>query len=265
MLRLLGCQIDIVADGRQAVDAVSRVAYDVVLMDCQMPELDGYAATRAIRALEQAGRIPRPLDATTPPRLPIIALTAHALDGDRERSLAAGMDEHLSKPLSLKPLRAVLARLLAAELAVAAAPASPAAAPGPLPEPPPSPEPATTPLDPQTLAELRALQQTPGRDVLTRVLRLYATTAPSVVDELRTAVAAGDGDAIRRIAHRFKSSSAHVGAKRLAALSADLEAIGGGPTAACSIFAQLEEEFTTVQAAVAAQLDAPQPSPAARA
>ncbi|HUB76704.1 MAG TPA: ATP-binding protein [Solirubrobacteraceae bacterium] len=105
LLERAGYRAEIVANGRQAVDAVRQTAYDAVLMDCRMPELDGYAATREIRALEGSER-----------RLPIIAMTAESMAGDRERCLAAGMDDYVSKPIRCEELAAVLERRLAASL-----------------------------------------------------------------------------------------------------------------------------------------------------
>lgn len=105
MLRRLGVEVHTVADGRQAVEALEQNAFDAVLMDCQMPELDGYRATSLIREAEKAnGR----------ERVPIIALTAHAMEGDREACLAVGMDDYLSKPFRLADLEAVLQRWTAA-------------------------------------------------------------------------------------------------------------------------------------------------------
>jgi CheY-like chemotaxis protein len=100
LLQGLGCAVDAAEDGRQAVEATGRTAYDLVLMDLQMPELDGYAATAAIREQEQeAGR-----------RVPIVALTADAVAGDADKSRAAGMDDHLTKPLTPERLAAVVER-----------------------------------------------------------------------------------------------------------------------------------------------------------
>jgi len=104
MLTHMGCLVDVVSDGVQALEALTREHYDLVFMDCQMPELDGYEATKAIRA-EETRSAPSS-------RLPIIALTAHAMAGDRELCLAAGMDDYLAKPFNLEQLRAVLDKWL---------------------------------------------------------------------------------------------------------------------------------------------------------
>ena len=98
LLRRLGCWADLVDNGHAAVLAVAGGGYDLVLMDCQMPTMDGFAATAAIRLAEDPGR-----------RLPVIALTANAIKGDRERCMAAGMDDYLTKPIDARALAAKLA------------------------------------------------------------------------------------------------------------------------------------------------------------
>ncbi|HEX7808745.1 MAG TPA: response regulator, partial [Thermoanaerobaculia bacterium] len=109
-LKKLGFTADVVANGREAVDAFERIPYDVILMDCQMPELDGFDASRAIRERErQSGARP----------IRIIALTANAMESDRERCLAAGMDDYLSKPVKVEDLSAALLAQTRAEAAVA--------------------------------------------------------------------------------------------------------------------------------------------------
>jgi CheY-like chemotaxis protein len=99
MFEKLGCRIDLACDGREAVEMARQLHYDVIFMDCFMPELDGYSASREIRTLEQSGQ-----------RVPIIALTANAMADDRAKCIAAGMDDFLSKPVSLEDIRKTLQR-----------------------------------------------------------------------------------------------------------------------------------------------------------
>jgi CheY-like chemotaxis protein len=116
MLEALDCQVDIVENGREAVEALVRVAYDVVLMDCHMPELDGFEATRKIRERETVQKAEQKAgdqNGTTSVRrrgVPVIALTANAMQGDKERCIAAGMNDYLSKPYTLAQLSEALGR-----------------------------------------------------------------------------------------------------------------------------------------------------------
>jgi CheY-like chemotaxis protein len=101
MLQKLGLEVDVVATGIEALDALVGVSYDLVLMDCQMPEMDGFEATRRIRERERGSR-----------RLPVVAMTANAMVGDREKCLEAGMDDHIPKPVRMEALHRTLSRWL---------------------------------------------------------------------------------------------------------------------------------------------------------
>jgi CheY-like chemotaxis protein len=105
MLENLGCRVEMATDGLEAVEAASRTRFDLILMDCQMPRMDGYQATELIRQNE---RIP----CREPIRVPIVALTAHAMEGDRHQCLLAGMDDYLTKPFTQEQLRELLERCL---------------------------------------------------------------------------------------------------------------------------------------------------------
>jgi CheY-like chemotaxis protein len=102
ILEKLGYRVDVVANGQEALDALTQIPYAAVFMDCQMPELDGFSATAEIRRREASS--------STPHRLPVIAMTANAMQDDRKRCLAAGMDDYISKPVTAKALREALAR-----------------------------------------------------------------------------------------------------------------------------------------------------------
>ncbi|QDS91534.1 Sensor histidine kinase RcsC [Roseimaritima multifibrata] len=104
LMKYLGCTCDVVENGDEALNALQKNRYDLILMDCQMPEMDGFTATREIRRLQSVGELPE--------QLPIIALTANALKGDRERCLDAGMDDYLTKPLLAAQLQAMLEKHL---------------------------------------------------------------------------------------------------------------------------------------------------------
>jgi CheY-like chemotaxis protein len=112
MLQALGCTVSLACDGRQALEAAKSRQFDLVLMDCQMPVMDGFEATRAIRAHEAESTVDLAAPNAGPRHVPIVALTANAIAGDRERCLASGMDDYLAKPFKREQLRAVLARWL---------------------------------------------------------------------------------------------------------------------------------------------------------
>jgi PAS domain S-box-containing protein len=225
MLEKLGYQADVVANGVEVLDALDRIAYPLVLMDCQMPEMDGYAATAAIRAREGAGR-----------RTPVIAMTAGAMQGDRERCLAAGMDDYVAKPVRAEDLDAVLARWLSREPA-APADGSPAAAE------------AEGSVDPVVLAQLGDRAQGGDPAFLAEVVALYLEQTPRHLAALRGAVEHQDANTLTRAAHTLRGSSASLGAVRMRALSERLEAIGkaGATDGAAELVAALDAEFARVR------------------
>ncbi|WP_143301470.1 response regulator, partial [Candidatus Entotheonella palauensis] len=239
MLESLACQVDLVANGQEAIEALAHTAYDLVLMDCQMPVMDGYAATQVLRAREAtAGG----------ERLPIIALTAHALKGDRERCLAAGMDDYLSKPFTFEQLSATLGRWLTQHHEPRVPQATPQASAS-------VPKSAQAPI--LDLAALTMLESLPnGAKQMIRVLRQYLDTAPTLIAQLHQAVEQRDGHAIQQAAHSLKGSSATVGALRLAELSQDIESWANTMVLSTppSALEQLEAEWSAVNSALISKL-----------
>jgi two-component system sensor histidine kinase/response regulator len=232
MLVNLGCDVEVVNDGRAALEAAFKQAYDVVLMDCQMPVMDGFEASAAIRSceIEPAGPGRR--------RLPIIALTANAMAGDRERCLAAGMDDYLSKPFKKEALRAVLERWLKApgEKGGIVMPQTPDAEPGrhitPVLRAVSSEAPATANaddpiIDHKALDHVRKLQRPGAASIVDKVVNMYFKDAPRQILSMRSALVARDGNTLMRAAHTLKSSSANVGALQLAASCKAMEAQTG--------------------------------------
>ncbi len=217
MLKAMGCSFELVADGALALEAMKRSRFDIVLMDCQMPVMDGYAASRAIRELEAAD--------PSLPRVPIVALTANALVGDAEACIAAGMDDHLAKPYTRKQLSRVLARWLPADK-VRNAPGTEAAAPAAPGEAPPPREDngGEALLDAAALAGIRSLDEDGA--VLQEVIQMYFDEAPVHLRGLHAALESASPAELGRIAHAFKSASFNVGAKRLGETCKRLEKLG---------------------------------------
>lgn len=208
MLELHGCRPVMAENGARAIELMETQIFDLILMDCDMPIMDGFEATAEIRRLEDTSRRP-------PVR--IVALTANALQGDRERCLAAGMDDYLSKPFSAIQLGEVLSRHLVT---------LPSSAPGTAGAPPVSDLPAIVQedegdpvLDEQLLASIEGF----GEDFLSSLIDTFVEHGTQDLERLRQAVDARDPEGARKAAHRMKSSSANVGARRLSARCADIE------------------------------------------
>ena len=223
LLSRLGFDVEVVSDGRQAVEAVAKTEYVTVLMDCNMPVMDGYAATAAIRHLEAGGR----------PRVPIVAMTASALVGDRERCLAAGMDDYLAKPVTLQDLDRVLSRWRPAGTS--------------------TPVPAV--IDGDQLGSLRALDGGDGSSSPPWSSRSSPPRAPSCAHS-PPPPHAGDVAALGREAHRFKGEAATLGATGLAAMCAELERCASPLDAAAvaGILRRIEEELQRVRGKLRAEV-----------
>ncbi|MGI8807732.1 MAG: response regulator [Acidimicrobiales bacterium] len=237
MLERLGYRVDVAANGIEAVDAVARVPYALVLMDCQMPEMDGYEATAEIRRRQAGG-----------PRTPIIAMTAGAMQGDEDRALAAGMDEFVTKPVKMDQLGAVLERWVDSAAAGGTGTLPPAAGP------PAGHESAQRPsaLDPEILAGLRQLERGGRSGAVDELVELFLDTARERVRELRVAVDDDDRAAVKRVAHSLKGSSANLAATEMAAVAAELEVAVGDDdaTAAAEAMTRLEAELERADAAL---------------
>ena len=210
ILELLGCRVDIAEHGRQAVEAVSKHRYDLVLMDCQMPEMDGFAATAAIRRHEQSTGAGR--------HVPIIALTANAMEGDREKCVAAGMDDYLSKPFSQAGLQAAIRRWMDTRPSDAL-PSHPTL----------SKQSASTTsteipvMDEAVWENLLAMERAGRSDALHRILSLYLSDSKRLMGVLQAAIQTGNGAALRDGAHQLKSSSAQVGALAASVQAGEIE------------------------------------------
>ncbi|HEY0358067.1 MAG TPA: PAS domain S-box protein, partial [Mycobacteriales bacterium] len=230
MLARLGHRVDTVGNGREALEAVLRQPYDVVLMDIHMPEMDGLDATRRIRTEAPADRQPH-----------IVAVTASALISDRDACAAAGMDDYLPKPVRRKDLADLLARLGRRGSAPAELPDEPITVPG---------GDAPT-IDPAALDGLLQQLGDAGRATRRAVLDSYLDQGAGWIGELVTAAHAGGHDIVARIAHTMRSSSEIVGARRLADLLRAAEEAGRTRTGDLVVGAvAIEAEYHRVAAAL---------------
>ncbi len=229
ILNELGLRADCAGDGEQALERLAASQYDIVLMDCHMPKLDGYATTRRLRELEAVSGQAR----TT-----VIALTANALGGDAEQCIAAGMDGYLSKPFSVDELYATLKPHERPGSGAAPAPSQAAAA-----------------LNEQALNQIRSLGQSAGPDLMKRVVALYITHSRTLIDSLRESIGRADAAGVLQAAHSLKSSSANVAALGLAELCASMErAAKAGRMPSCSrLLDDLVAEHARVLRALQAQ------------
>ena len=241
ILERLGYRADVAANGLEALAALERQPYDAVLMDVQMPEMDGLEASRQICTRWPRGERPY-----------IIATTANAMQGDREACLAAGMDDYISKPLRVQELVAALQR--AAAQVRPGAPTAVSAGNGTEPEAPP--DASASVLDQAALDELR---KTVGgkQEYFLELIDSYSEDAPKLLGDMRRGLASGDSRLLQRAAHTLKSISADVGALGLSRLCKTLEEQGKAGTLerAEELIAEAEAAYALVQEALTAVRD----------
>jgi CheY-like chemotaxis protein len=223
MIESLGYGAEAVGNGLEAVEACSRQTYEAILMDCQMPQMDGFKATAFIRQREGLSH-----------RTPIIALTASVTAEDRQRCLAAGMDDYLSKPVPREALASTLRKWIAT---------------------PGTPPPVEAPSTPSALPAshpLRVLEAHAGPRALAEVIDVFLQTIPRRLDDLRQAHTRADVDSIRALAHSLKGASAQIGARGMADLCVQIEAVvrGGEVSALGVLLTELEADYAVVSASL---------------
>ena len=262
MLKKLGYRgIHTANNGREALDKVEQTHYDLIFMDMQMPVMDGYEATAVLREHEHTLAVA--MDGTAIPHTPVVALTANAMEGDREHCLEAGADDYLSKPFSPGELGKLLEKWLpqtgtrdvAAAGQDAAAEAEP---PSPVPEQGSGQrmESSVSPLDQSVLDVIRDMEDEDDPDMLAEIIGLYFDRAPELLQSLQAAIANKDAESLRVAAHTLKSSSANVGARVLADLCRELEELGrsGSLDNSATKLSLLYDEYRRVDAALSDEL-----------
>jgi len=237
LLERLGYDVDVAGDGYEAVSAFASRHYDVVLMDCQMPGMDGYDASRRIRSDEAPDQ-----------RTPIVALTAGASNGDRERCLAAGMDDYITKPVRPETLAAVLRRWTvpvrhergSEDFAAMAAIT-------------PTRDSARNVIDPDRW-EMLCHMAAGDDELLATLVASFLGEAPARLEGLAAATAAGDAEQLRQLSHALRGSSATMGADNLAQLCGELEhaACDGVPASSAVMVDAIAAEMELVRVALEA-------------
>jgi signal transduction histidine kinase/DNA-binding response OmpR family regulator/HPt (histidine-containing phosphotransfer) domain-containing protein len=283
MLQNFGCSVDIAQNGREALAAVEQKTYDLVLMDCMMPEVDGYEATAEIRRRQNIGQLPQ---------FPIIALTANAIEGDREKCLIAGMDDYLAKPFKVEALlRVIKMWVQASEIATtdvqdydkisemvkdydalekirSLVPSGDdellkrmirryinnkevLLRPDPIDviETPKLAETTAPVINDSALEAIRALDPNGGDEILQRIINLYIDNANTLLQTLEQAMASGKIDDIRSSSHTLKSSSNQVGAIRLAEMCREVEneARNQRYDASGKLLSSIQQEFSNAR------------------
>jgi CheY-like chemotaxis protein len=238
MLEMLGYQVDVAVNGIEAVQACRDIDYGLVLMDNQMPEMDGVTATRAIREMERARERPP---------VPIIALTADAMDGDREKCLAAGMNDYLSKPFKVAQLREMIERWGQTAPSDADVPSGTVATS------------AEAAVDLSVFDVFRDAGASGTADAfVAHLIDQYLAEASTRMASLKDALEHNDGAAVGIATHSLKGMSSTVGAARLAAMCEELGTLAHSATftGTPDQFAAIEQEFARVRVALLAEQNA---------
>ncbi|WP_019865280.1 hybrid sensor histidine kinase/response regulator [Methylovulum miyakonense] len=203
ILKVIGCHVEVAVNGYEALDIFKRGNIDLILMDCMMPEMDGYTATHEIRVLEQkSGEGP----------VPIVALTANAMEGDREKCLDAGMTDYLAKPISIEVLRDKVISLLKAKKTAIKRESDKLFSQQAYTD--------TGRFDPTPLNTLRKMG---GDTLVANLLQMFQSSSAQLIEKLRVAMIEQDGEAVRQAAHSLKSAAANVGVLCLAEMARNLE------------------------------------------
>ncbi|MGZ6961856.1 MAG: response regulator, partial [Ilumatobacteraceae bacterium] len=236
MLMKQGHRVHVVTNGQEAIDAMAANRYAAVFMDCQMPVMDGYDATRAIRALEGPDR-----------RTPIIAMTAGAMVGDRDRCVAAGMDDYIAKPLRLPELLGVLSRWTSGRAPASDSGSRTDTRSGVSPQ-----ADVSGVLDRGVVADLLELSRYSDGAQMARLVETFINDGFARLEALNRGIEAADGALVARICHSLKGSSANLGAASLARLCAELEvsASNNELAGAVDLLRRLEAEFDRVRPAL---------------
>ncbi|HBZ57281.1 MAG TPA: hypothetical protein DEO88_17910 [Syntrophobacteraceae bacterium] len=266
ILERLGCHVVVALNGQEALDALANTPCDLVLMDCQMPGMDGYAATQVIREKEAQQAMELSQQRQGIGRTPIIALTAHAMPGDRERCLAAGMDDYLAKPFTVDELRIVLERWFPK-----GSPAEGAAPAGDAGGAPIEVDAESSGLhgsksasslnvegclDREALNRLRDLDPQDAAGFFGRLVEHYLRETPTMIDRLCGAAESHDHESVQDAAHSLKSSSAYLGANHLAALFIEIEALAKSNSLdpVRAMIPEVSSEFDRVRQALLAEV-----------
>jgi two-component system sensor histidine kinase/response regulator len=214
----LGYQVNIVANGAQALEALLSTSYAAVLMDCHMPVMDGFEATRQIRRRQDKNSA-----------IPIIAMTAGAMAKDREDCLAAGMDDYIAKPVDLTTVSTVLRKWIITARLV-----------------------SQPPLDLQRLEDLRQLGSTASGTLMSRMVDLFARDAPAALAAVVDAVRTREPERLKQAAHTLRGAASNIGAARVASLCLELEVGAGllGPNRETELLEELGDELSVAMAAL---------------